>query len=219
MRHVLGPPPLRVLDAAMGIGCETVFLSRQGYDVVGNEISRPLRVCARARAKSQRTRIHVSAVDWRSLTKTFGRGEFGGVLLMGNCLCLLRELRARRIAAENLRAICKNGGHLVVDERNFEYIIGNREAILKGRFRYSGGVVYCGKRIRGVPVSIDNDCVRFEYRNVETEEAIGHLDMHPFRNGEIVSLFQAAGFREATVYSDFEIGYQPDADFYTYVFR
>lgn len=79
--------------------------------------------------------------------------------------------------------------------------------------------MYCGKNVRGVPISIDDDCVRFVYRQTRTGKEIGHLDMHPFRRGEIVGLFHAAGFQEVKVYSDFVVGYRDSADFYTYVFR
>ena len=31
-------PKETILDAAMGMGCETLFLAKQGFNVVGNEI-------------------------------------------------------------------------------------------------------------------------------------------------------------------------------------
>ena len=216
---VLGRPPARVLDAAMGIGCEAVFLREQGFDVVGNEISPSLRAVAAARAAASATQLTLASTDWRGLRKGFGDSAFDSVLLLGNCLCLLRKQRDRRAAAENIRAVCKAGGSVVVDERNFEYILRNRDSILAGQFRYTGRVVYCGKTVKGTPVAIDDDCVRFVYKNIVSGVEFGCLDMHPFRRGELVSLFRAAGFREATVYSDFMKGYRPDCDFYTYVFR
>lgn len=217
--EVLGQRGLRVLDAAMGIGCEAVFLAREGYDVIGNEISPNLRTIATSRARKEGVRLTATRADWRNLGATFRPGEFDAALLLGNSLCLLREQRERRLAAEGLRLICKPGAAVVVDERNFGYILGNRRAILAGHFRYSGRVMYCGRTVRGVPVSIDDDCVRFVYRETAGGKAIGQLDMHPFRRGELVGLFHAAGFHEAKIYSDFVPGYRDSADFYTYVFR
>src|SRR5205809_372576 len=63
--NVLGPPPLRILDAAMGVGCETTFLTSKGYSVVGNEINSGLRDVALAHAKNADVAIAVTQHDWR----------------------------------------------------------------------------------------------------------------------------------------------------------
>jgi len=204
-----------VLDAAMGIGCEVLWLVEQGVEVVGNEIEGDLQVIAKRRGNEAGVTFNTTAVDWRCLTESFGEKQFDIVLLLGNSLALLRELRDRRSAAKELFRICRDGGQLIVDERNFQYILNNRDEIIRGEFRYGRRVIYCGKRIMGRPVQITDDCVRFGYFDGDT--LIGTLDMHPFRSGELVALFLEVGFSSATIFSDFERGYREKADFFTYL--
>ena len=208
-----------ILDAAMGTGCEAVFLAKQGFDVTGNEIDSELARHASELAEQENVTFHRSKCDWRRLAEHFGVAQFDVVLLLGNSLCLLREEDSRVETAENLRAVCKPGGVVVVDERNFDYILHEREEILKGNFRYSGRAMYCGTSIRGRPVVIEDRQVRFAYESTLNGDVLGHLDMHPFQTGELIHLFEVAGFTRFEVFSDFVPGYSDTADFFTYAFR
>ena len=209
----------RVLDAAMGTGCEAVFLAKQDFDVTGNEIDIELRSRAIAFAERERAIISFTDYDWCQLETRFGLGVFDATLILGNSLCLLQSEEARVKVAQNLRAICKKGGSVVVDERNFEYILKERRKILAGQFRFSGRVLYCGQRIRGRPIVIEEHRVRFVYEDLLNGAILGYLDMHPFRRNELIQLFRGAGFTRVDTYSDFEAGYDETADFFCYVFR
>lgn len=204
-----------VLDAAMGIGCEVLWLIEQGVEVIGNEIEGDLQATAKRRGCEAGVTFNTTALDWRCLTESFGEKQFDVILLLGNSLALLRELRDRRSAAKELFCVCRDGGQMIVDERNFRYILNNRDEIIRGAFRYERRVIYCGKGIVGRPVQITDDCVRFGYFDGDT--LIGTLDMHPFRSGEMIALFLEAGFSSATIFSDFKRGYREKADFFTYV--
>lgn len=206
----------QVLDAAMGIGCETIWLAGQGIQVLGNEVEQDLREVAEKRASDEGVTLETCSADWRCLSRGLRQRQFDVVLLLGNSLSLLRDLRDRKATARELFRVCKPGGRVVVDERNFRYILSNQEEILAGRFRYQHRVIYCGKSVVGRPIQIADDCVRFGYSR--GGEGIGTLDMHPFSSGELVSLFLEAGFANAAMFSDFESGYSETADFYTYCF-
>ena len=209
----------RIFDAAVGTGCETVFLAKHGFDVTGNEIDTDLMRHAKDLAEQEAAHVHFTNYDWLDLEQRFESASFDVTFVMGNSLCLLRDEESRREAARNFRAICKAGGAVVVDERNFDYILREREKILKGNFRYTGRVMYCGKSIRGRPDIIEDEHVRFVYEDVKSGHALGYLDMHPFQRGELPKLFMKAGFPGVEVFSDFEPGYRESADFFTYVFR
>lgn len=208
-----------IFDAAMGIGCETMMIADKGYRIIGNEIKPELRELAIGRFRSKNLKIQVTPYDWRYLYKEFVKSEFDVILLLGNSLCLQREFRDRIKTAENLRYLCADGGTLVIDERNFRYILENRDEILNGHFRYKYKVMYCGDRIKACPISIEDDCVRFKYQGNPDNKIYGYLDMHPFRRGEIIDLFFEVGFKHVDIYSDLKLGYFKGADFYTYVFK
>lgn len=207
-----------ILDSAMGIGCETITLTQKKFNILGNEICSVLKNIAIDKAKETGTDIKTTDVNWLNLAKNFSDNSFDVILLLGNSLCVLRELRDRKEAAKNFGQICKRNGCIIVDERNFSYIMHNREEILSGNFRYSGNVVYCGNEVQGVPIKIDNDCVTFGYVDSTNDKLIGTLDMHPFTPGELSSLFFEAGFSRAEIFSDFKKGFNAEADFFTYVF-
>lgn len=208
----------KILDAATGIGCEAIYLLNKGYNLIGNEICPELSERALNYCRSERLNLVLYNFDWRDLDAHY-IDYFDIVVSLGNSLSLLRDYRDRLETAKNFKAICRAGASVIIDERNFKYILENREEILKGNFRYSGKVVYCGEKIVGYPVFIQDDCVRFVYQHTETEEIYGALDMHPFARGEIVDLFFSAGFTHVDIFSDFKSGYSKEADFYTYVFK
>jgi hypothetical protein len=207
----------KILDAAMGIGCEVIWLTKEGHDVVGNEIEDDLLIVARSRAAKSGVEIVTTSSDWRNISATLGKDRFDLILLLGNSLSLLRDRADRESAAEQLYLTCKNDGLAIVDERNFSYIHSNRDSILDGNFRYSRSVVYCGRTIDGRPIDIEDNYVRFSY--FDGERTIGTLDMYPFAPGELRELFLRVGFTPIATLSDLQAEYRGDADFYTYIFK
>jgi 2-polyprenyl-3-methyl-5-hydroxy-6-metoxy-1,4-benzoquinol methylase len=219
LQHLVNTYGKRVLDCAMGIGCESIFLAASDAEVVGNEINSQFRSVARRYARKHNVGLRVTAVDWRNLSKVFPRDSFDVVLVLGNSLCLLQGACDRRKSIANFAQVCNRGGVVVVDQRNFNYILRCRKEILNGNFRYGRRVMYCGTKIDGYPIAIDSDCVRFAYQDTPTRAVLGYLDMYPFKQGELGDLFHQEGFSCQEVYSNLRLGYDSHADFYTYVFR
>jgi SAM-dependent methyltransferase len=209
---------MKVFDAAMGMGLEAVFFAEHGCVVTGNEISQGFRELASSYAAGRNAKLNVTSADWRQLDSTFSDAEFDLILLLGNSFSLLRDPEERELVARNLRSVCRRGGRLVVDHRNFDYILENREEVLSGGYRYGAKVIFCGRSVIGWPVAVSASRVRFGY-GVPKTHPVGYLDMYPFRMGELEALFKEAGFDEVQLYSDFLPGLRSDADFFTYVMR
>lgn len=208
-----------VLDAAAGLGYESIFLAKNGFQVVANEIDPSFAFKAKSLASALGLKIKFTAIDWTNLKEKFRGQKFGTVLLLGNSFCLIKDRHQQQQIADNLRRVCEKGGRLIIDRRNFEYILDKREEILNGDFRYQGRVMYCGKSVIGVPENISFDNIRFIYRDAETCEMLGHLDMSPFLDEEFTDIFRQNGFDLVQKYSDLEAGNKNDADFYTYIFQ
>lgn len=91
-----------------------------------------------------------------------------------------------------------------------------KEKILKGKFRYSGKYVYCGKKVHAKPIEITENKAVMEYsRGAANKKA--YLALYPFKKGELKKLLKKTRFRKITQYSDYKKGFNPKADFYTYV--
>jgi len=205
-----------VLDAAMGNGCESIFLLKKGFHVLSNEIDTNLIHLATQAAKRGGVTLDVTSYDWQEIGSGLPPGSVDAIILLGNSLCLLEDSNTIEEVLGNFFYILKTGGCLIVDERNFSYILEKREEILDGNFRYSGKYIYCGTKITGRPIQISNQSVVFGYFE-NGNDLVGELKMYPFKSKELKYLLRNVGFSEVRVLSDFQERFDPNADFYTYL--
>lgn len=206
----------KILDASLGDGCDSIYLIQQGYDVISNEVDKTFLSEALKNAKKENVELTVTALDWRKLDSEFSEESFDAVILLGNSLTYLFTEKSRLQTLRQFRKLLRKGGILVIDERNYQYILDNRDKILKGEFRYSGEYVYCGETVHGIPVDITDRSVKFEYTNDRTRSK-GYVTMYPFKWGEMEQLLVRSGFQSIEQFSDYSVGKKSDADFYQYV--
>jgi hypothetical protein len=207
-----------VMDLGAGSGCDAIALAERGIRVIGNEVDPVLLGAARQSATRAGVDVEWQSLDWRTIGSR-KPGSVQSAYLVGNSFCLLMDESHRGLASHQFARLLSPHGKLVVDERNFDYILRERSAILDGNFRYSRRVVYCGRGVSAVPSLIEDDRVVFSYFLTETGEFLGNLVMHPFRRGELVEAFARAGFRLLGEFSDLRRGRQESADFFSYVFQ
>jgi len=205
-----------VLDAALGDGINTVQLQKQGFRVTGNEIDPAfIRKALQNAAKYGQT-LTITRYNWLDLDKHFLSDTFGSIVCIGNSLTYLPTNEGQQQALRNFKHILKPDGRLIIDERNYQYILDNREEILAGNFRYSGLYVYHGQKVHAHPVSIANDEVIMEYAHQETGTK-GYLKLYPFKKDELLTLLRQSGFSDVQQFSDYTPGYNDEADFHQYV--
>lgn len=205
-----------IFDAALGIGCESVFLLRNNFKVISNEFYPNLIPFALDHAQKNHVNLDIKSYDWRKLEFSVPPETFDAIILLGNGICMLREINVIRDALNQQFNILKHGGCLIIDERNYQYILDEKEEILKGNFRYSGDYIYCGKLVKGRPIEIDSTNVCFGYFTSDGE-LVGTIDTYPFASGELFDLLENVGFTNIKTYSNFKEEKNPNADFYTYV--
>ena len=206
----------KVFDAALGDGCDSIYLIKQGFDVVSNEIDETFLNKALENADKENVSLKITTLDWRKLDTGLPEKSFDAVILLGNSLTYLFSSKAQAEALSQFRRILKKEGVLIIDERNCQYILDNKEEILKGKFHYSGKYVYCGDKVHGKPIEITNDEVKFEYVD-EVSAKKAYLTLYPFKRGEMKKLLTVAGFKSIKQFSDYKEGQKFDADFYQYI--
>jgi SAM-dependent methyltransferase len=223
-----------ILDAAAGIGCEVVFLKRNGFRVRGNELEPKFRVAASnyARRHGQRD-LSLDGHNWLDFALQYQAYEFGAILLLGNSICLLLKEEERRRALNQMSQILRPGGVLIVDERNFPAMLQNRSEVLGSPdMRQFGNVMYCGTSIRGYPLEITDEKVTWacyaSHQDVLNDlgdinkNSVGEFELHPFGENELPKLLRASAagaFEEVITFSDLKEGYRPGAEFYTHIAR
>jgi hypothetical protein len=239
-----------VLDAAGGIGTESVYLRSCGYSVFTNEVDSRLADEARAYADRRNVRLKLWRYTWETLPVALqeheGNLRFDAILCLGNSLCLVEDEDGMRTCLDAFREALVDGGVLIIDERNFQYMLNHSEEILTdpvANFRptLNGDVMYRGLDVRGYPVKIAPDAIHWRFFSNETprvtradqipERKLGSNDLvlYPLRHGVLHGLLRSAGFGDIAVYADFELvargSEMPtisgigDAAFITYVAR
>ena len=206
----------KVFDASLGDGCDSIYLIKQGFDVTSNEIDETFLNKALENAKKENLALKMTKLDWRELDSELTEESFDAVILLGNSLTYLFSEQAQLEALSQFKKILKNNGILIIDERNYQYILDNRNEILKGNFHYSGKYVYCGDKVHGKPIEISENKVKFEYTD-ETTEKKGFLILYPFKRGELKNLLIATGFKSIEQFGDYKKLENNNADFYQYV--
>ena len=199
----------------LGDGCDSIYLLKGGFDVTSNEIDPLFAREAGKNASKAGVKLRITSFDWRKIDSGLPHGSFDAVILLGNSLTYLFGRKARLRALAAFRNILKPGGLLLIDERNYTYILSHREQILEGEFRYSGRYVYCGNKVHAHPIEISENKVVMQYSHSDGTKA--YLQMYPFKQGELKREIALAGFGRVRQYSDYSDGFRKKADFYEYL--
>lgn len=229
-----------VLDAAAGVGCESVMLLRHGFSVVSNELDSTLARHASAFAAGADVRLNLTTFLWEDLAISFpGNLRFDAVLVLGNSLSLVEDPESRSRCLQSFWDVLLPGGLLIIDERNYSVIEDSAELIRDdplGTFAPAirGDVMYAGRRIRGYPAAMQQGKILWDFF-VADEERSGRpshhlgtapLVLYPFRYGELFHCLRDLGFSRIRVFGDLqpmavdEMPSRMDAstsDFLTYV--
>jgi len=207
----------KIFDACLGDGVDSIYLLKNGFDVVSNDLDKLFIKKAKQNAKKYDVKLNVTQYDWRDLDKHFKAGSFDSVICMGNSLTYLFDEKDRYKTLKNFLNILEDDGVLIIDERNYQYLLDNKKDILdKSKFRYSNKYIYCGKNVCGKPIEISDNEVKMEYTDRRNNKK-AHLVLYPFKHGELLNLLEKAGFKKIIRYSDYKKGDNPTADFYQYV--
>ena len=206
----------KIFDSAAGDGCDAIYLIKEGFDVIANEIDQFFAQKVLANARKENIQLEILNLDWIELTKEIPGQSFDAVLCLGNSLTCLFERKKQLAALKQFHAILKDRGILIIDERNYQYYLDNRKQVLKGDLHYSGNYLYCGQDVHSRPIEIEDDRIKFELFNERTRKK-AYWTVYPFKRGELKKLLEETGFSKIEQYSDYQLGEKHGAEFYFYV--
>jgi SAM-dependent methyltransferase len=122
IRAEIGDPgdrPRRVLDAACGIGTQSLGLAQLGYVVCGGDLSAASIRCAKAWAQELGLSPEFRVVDMREVDKVFS-GTFDAAIAMDNALPHLDPRTELSPALAALRRSLSPGGVLLASLRDYD---------------------------------------------------------------------------------------------------
>jgi SAM-dependent methyltransferase len=116
-----------VLDAACGTGMHTLALSQAGFEAAGADLSVGMIARARENAQAAGLEIPFKVAGFGELVAAFGAASFDALFCLGNSLphLLTPELLSQALADFSL--VLKPGGLVVIQNRNFDAVMANRQ--------------------------------------------------------------------------------------------
>ncbi len=130
-------------------------------------------------------------------------------------------------ALKNFKKLVKKGGLLIVDERNFQFLLDHRgeilakkEAVVSSHTGLNKHTLYGGRTYYPYPIAISDELVDMGLWKKGRNRPISHFYFYPFKYGELEKLLREFFDKQKiAVYSDYEPGRKPGAGFYQYVCR
>jgi len=116
----------RVLDVACGSGMHAIALAQRGYDVTGADLSAPMIERARENAAAAGCEVRFVVAGFGELLEKVG-GGFDALLCLGNSLPHVLTAEALDATLTDFAAVLLPGGLLLIQNRNFDAVMANRE--------------------------------------------------------------------------------------------
>ncbi|XP_035685374.1 glycine N-methyltransferase-like isoform X1 [Branchiostoma floridae] len=150
-----------ILDVACGTGIDSIMLLEEGFQVTSSDASdKMLKYALKERWNRRKEDAFdkwvIEEGNWLTLKEDLEdvapAEGFDAVLCLGNSFAHLPDFDGDqhniRTALKNFAGMVKPGGVLMVDHRNYDYIIEN------GRVPQANSLYYKGKRVKEIKTSV-----------------------------------------------------------------
>ena len=127
-RECAGPPPLRILDCACGIGTQALGLAARGHRVTGCDLSAAAVARARREAAQRGLDMQFFESDMRDLSRVPG-GPFDAVVSLDNSMPHLESEEHLLEAAAQIRRQLTPGGVFLASIRDYDRLILERPTV------------------------------------------------------------------------------------------
>jgi SAM-dependent methyltransferase len=207
----------RVLDTACGTGMHAIALAQRGYQVVGADQSTGMIDQARKNAVAAGVDVQFHVAGFGELSRQLG-GGFDGVLCLGNSLPHVLTPASLSAALLDFAACLCPGGRLLLQNRNFDAVLEDRERWMDPQSHRDGEVERIFLRFYDFDAP---DLITF---NVVTliregtgpwEQRVTATKLRSLLRDELLLELAAAGFGSIDTYGDmlgspFDVEYSPN---------
>jgi glycine/sarcosine N-methyltransferase len=198
--------PLSILDAACGTGMHVLALAQQGHSVSGADLSAGMIERARQNAAAAGVEVRFTAAGFGALAQEF-QGQpgfpFDAVLCLGNSLPHLLTRPEVEAALADFSACLKPGGLLLIQNRNFDAVMAQRQRWMEPQAYRDTGREWIFMRFYDFEADgLINFNIVTLYREGDGQWAqqINSSHLRPLLRGELAGALLSAGFREITSY-------------------
>lgn len=197
---------IRVLDAACGTGMHAIALAKDGYHVVGADLSQGMVEKAGLNAATENADIRFVAAGFGKLAPAFRNDPlfpFDVVLCLGNSLPHLLTKQALSDALLDFNACLRPGGVLLIQNRNFDAVLAERTRWMEPQAYSDGTQEWLFIRFYDFEADglINFNILTLERNQGEPwQQQIISTQLNPLRQIELSEALSAAGFTEISSY-------------------
>jgi len=186
-----------ILDCSCGIGTLTLALTKRDFKVIGADGSKGMIEQAMSAAARAGLNVPLICSTWEELPRHFA-DQFELVFCLGNSLghCRNRDKMLRSL--RGMRRVLRNGGKLVIQSRNWEYLRQEKKPVTCFQWRERDGQ-------RCLPIYVWNFPESFGAKHtievILVFDADGQASIrsypiayYPFRFEQLADCLKSAGF-------------------------
>lgn len=206
LEQQLGNLPGRVLDAACGTGMHAIALARRGWSAAGADLSPAMIARARENAAAAGLDLPFVAAGFGKLAPAFQAQPhfpFDAVLCLGNSLPHLLSPAALTEALADFAACLRPGGRLILQSRNFDAVLAQRERWMEPQSHREGEREWLFVRFYDYDpdgLITFNIMTLFREGSGAWQQRVAATRLWPQRQAEVVVVLSAAGFGEVMCY-------------------
>ena len=193
----------RVLDAACGTGHHAIALARQGYQVMGTDLSTPMIARASENASAQGVGASFSVAGlggYAALGQTFD-----AAICLGNSLPHLLSGAAVAEALADFAAVLRPGGLLVIQNRNFDRVWRERERFMPPQSHQDSGGEWIFVRFYDFhEESLTFNMLRLRRTAEGWSQEIESTELRPIFARDLTAALAIAGFDPVTLYGSYD---------------
>ncbi len=203
-----GSQPLGVLDAACGTGMHAVALQQAGFRAAGADLSAGMVERARENAAASSMSIPFKTAGFTNLAAAFAQNAlfpFDALICLGNSLPHLLSARDLHSALQDFAACLRQGGMVLLQNRNFDAVMRQRERWMEPQAHVEGDEEWLFLRFYDY---LPNGMVDFNILSLHRsggspwQQQVLTTRLRPLIYSELVSTLTEAGFNDITAYGD-----------------
>lgn len=208
-----------VLDAACGTGMHAIALAKKGYEVVGTDLSAGMIEQARYNAAQVGADVRFEVAGFGELAGilTPTRG-FDALLCLGNSLPHVLTPEDLAVALDDFAACLRPGGLLLIQNRNFDAVLADRERWMPPQAHREGEVEWLFLRFYDFEPDgrlTFNVVTLWREGAADWQQRVTSTRLWPQTQSELVKTLNTAGFETITCFGNlkgapFDIGSSPN---------
>ncbi len=193
----------RVLDAACGTGRHAIALAQRGFRVSGADLSTGMVARARENAAEHGVSVDFQVAGFGELARSFAPAadgsRFDAVLCLGNSLPHAVGPGALEAALGDFAACLPAGGLLLLQNRNFDALLGARERWMEPQSYREGGHEWLFLRFYDF---LPSSLIQFNVVTLAREggaawqQRVASSLLRPLTQADLAAALPAAGFSQ-----------------------